>query len=102
MNNIEDTPENRLFFSPIVNFTNNRSALCEKTLLDIYLKIKLNSFDINRNHEQWLNAKNELGRCLFKNEEELKENSFYKNWFGASVLTNLFLGSLAFIFYKKK
>jgi len=76
--------------------------MCEKTLLDIYLKIKLNNFDINRNHEQWLNAKNELGKYLFCKEEELKENSFYKNWFGASVLTNLFLGSLAFIFYKKK
>jgi len=99
---ISDTPENRLYCSPFVNFTNDRSVLCEKTLLEIYLKKKLNCFEINRNLEGWMNAKNELGRSLFKNDEDIKDLQFFKHWFGISFLTNIALGTIAILFYKKK
>ena len=93
---IPDNLENRVYYSPFVVFTNDRSILVEKTLLDIFLKIKLNQFEVNRNPEQWINTKNELGRQLFKNDDDLKDLSFYKGWFGGSVLLNVALAAIIY------
>ena len=91
-----DTKENRITYGPFVIFTNDDSASIEKNLLDFYLKIKLNNFDVNRNPISWQAAKEKLGRQLFKNEEQLKELGFYKRWFSSSILLNIGLGALVF------
>jgi hypothetical protein len=98
---IADNLENRVYYSPAVVFTNDRNIIVEKTLLDIFLKIKLNKFEVNRNPEKWINAKNELGSQLFKNDDDLKDLAFYKTWFGGSFLLNVALFSVVFVLSKK-
>ena len=97
-----DTKDNRINYGPFVIFTNDESASLEKNLLDFYLKIKLNNFDVNRNPISWQAAKEKLGRHLFKNEERLKELVFYKRWMGTSVLLNILLASIIYFIKRKK
>jgi hypothetical protein len=98
---IADNLENRVYYSPAVVFTNDRNILVDKTLLDIFLKIKLNNFEVNKNPEKWINAKNKLGSQLFKNDDDLKDLAFYKTWFGGSFLLNVALFSVVFVLCKK-